>query len=46
LYDQIQANKVVRHVAYTILVGKLERKGLLGRSRHRWQDNSKMGLKI
>jgi hypothetical protein len=30
--------------AYRILVGKPERKRLLGRSRRRWEDNIKIGL--
>jgi len=41
-----------RHVAltgerrdiYRVLVGKLEGKGPLGRSRHRWEDNIKLDL--
>jgi hypothetical protein len=28
--------------AYRVLLGKLEGKGLLGRPRHRWEDNMKM----
>jgi hypothetical protein len=31
--------------AYRILVGKLERKRPLGRSRRRWVDNVKMDLR-
>jgi hypothetical protein len=31
--------------AYRILVGKLEGKRPLGRTRRRWMDSSKMGLK-
>jgi hypothetical protein len=31
--------------AYRILVGKPEGKGPLGRSRHRWVDNIKIGLR-
>jgi hypothetical protein len=30
--------------AYRVLVGKQERKRPLGRHRHRWEDNIKMGL--
>jgi hypothetical protein len=30
--------------AYTLLVGKAERKILLGRLRHQWVDNIKMDL--
>jgi hypothetical protein len=30
---------------YTILVGKLEWKRPLGKSRHRWQDNIKIDLR-
>jgi len=29
---------------YRVLVGKLERKRLLGRPRHRWEDNIKIDL--
>jgi hypothetical protein len=32
--------------AYKILAGKPERRRPLGRSRHRWEDNIKMDLKI
>jgi hypothetical protein len=32
--------------AYRILVGKPERKGPLGRPRHRWVDNIKMDLRV
>jgi hypothetical protein len=31
--------------AYRVLVGKPEGKRLLGRPRHRWEDNSKMDLR-
>jgi hypothetical protein len=31
-------------VLYRVLVGKPEGKGLLGRPRHRWEDNIKMDL--
>jgi hypothetical protein len=31
--------------AYTILVGKPERKRPLGRPKHRWEDNIKMDLR-
>ena len=31
-------------VAYRVLVGKPEGKGSLGRTRHRWKDNSKLDL--
>jgi hypothetical protein len=31
--------------AYRILVGKPERKGPLGRHRHRWEDNIKINLR-
>jgi hypothetical protein len=34
-----------RKGAYRILVGKPERKGQLGRPRHRWEDNIRMDLK-
>jgi len=34
-----------RRGAYRILVGKLEGKRPLGRSRHRWEDNIKVDLK-
>jgi hypothetical protein len=30
--------------AYRVLVGKSERRKPLGRPRHRWEDNIKMGL--
>jgi len=30
--------------AYRVLVGKLEGNRLLGRPRHRWEDNIKMDL--
>jgi len=30
-----------RRSAHWALVGKLERKGALGRPRHRWEDNTK-----
>jgi hypothetical protein len=30
---------------YEILVGKPERKRLLGRSRHKWKDNTQIGFK-
>jgi hypothetical protein len=33
-----------RRGVYRVLVGKLEGKRLLGRSRHRWEDNIKMDL--
>jgi hypothetical protein len=33
-----------RRGVYTVLVGKPEGKGTLGRSRRRWEDNSKMDL--
>jgi len=33
-----------RRVVYRVLVGKPERKRPLGRPRHRWEDNIKMGL--
>ena len=33
-----------RRGIYRVLVGKLEGKGLLGRCRHRWEDNIKMDL--
>jgi hypothetical protein len=31
--------------AYSILVGKYERKRPLGRPRHRWEDNTRMDLR-
>jgi hypothetical protein len=31
--------------AYSIMVGKLEGKGPLGRPRHRWVDNIKLDLR-
>jgi hypothetical protein len=31
--------------AYTIFVGKLERKRLLGRPRRRWEDNIRMDFR-
>jgi hypothetical protein len=31
--------------AYTILIGKSERKRPLGRPRHRWEDNIKVDLR-
>jgi hypothetical protein len=34
-----------RKVVYRVLVGKPEGKGPLGRPRHRWEYNIKMGLK-
>jgi hypothetical protein len=45
------SNGLKRHVArmrekrnlYRLLIGKLERKKSLGRPRHRWIDNLKMG---
>jgi hypothetical protein len=33
-----------RRGAYRVVVGKPEGKGPLGRSRHRWEDNTKMDL--
>jgi hypothetical protein len=33
-----------RRVVYRILVGKPEVKKTLGRPRHRWEDNIKMGI--
>ena len=33
-----------RRGAYKVLARKPERKRLLGRPRHRWEDNIKMGL--
>jgi hypothetical protein len=33
-----------RRGVYMVLVGKYEGKRPLGRSRHRWEDNIKMGL--
>ena len=33
-----------RRGVYRVLVGKPEGKRPLGRSRHRWEDNIKMGL--
>jgi len=33
-----------RRGAYRVLVGKPEGKGALGRSRHRWEDNTEMDL--
>jgi hypothetical protein len=33
-----------KRTAYRILVGKPEGKRLLGRCRHRWEDNIKMDL--
>jgi len=33
-----------RRVAYKVLVGKPEEKSLLGRPRHRWEDNMKSDL--
>jgi hypothetical protein len=33
-----------RRGAYRVLVGKLERKRLLGRPRRKWEDNIKMDL--
>jgi hypothetical protein len=32
-------------IGYNILVGKSEGKKLLGRPRHRWEDNTGMDLK-
>jgi len=34
-----------RRGAYRVLVGKPEVKRPLGRSRHRWQDNTKMNFR-
>ena len=31
---------------YRVLVGKLEKRRLLGRPRHRWEDNIKMDLQV
>jgi hypothetical protein len=31
--------------AYRVLVGKPERRKLLGRKRRRWEDNIKMGIR-
>ena len=31
---------------HRVLVGKPEGKGPLGRPRHRWEDNIKMGLEV
>jgi hypothetical protein len=39
------ARMVMKRNAYMILVGKPEGKRPLGRSRHRWVDNIKMGLR-
>jgi hypothetical protein len=36
---------VERRGAYRVLVGKAERKRLLGRPRYRWEDNNKIDLK-
>jgi len=33
-----------RRGVYRVLVGKYERKGPLGRPRHRWEDNIEMDL--
>jgi hypothetical protein len=33
-----------RKEEYSILIGKLEGKGPLGRPRHRWKDSIKIGL--
>jgi hypothetical protein len=33
-----------RRGVYRVLMGKLEGKSLLGRPRHRWEDNIKMDL--
>ena len=33
-----------RRGVYRIVVGKSEGKRLVGRTRHRWEDNIKMGL--
>jgi hypothetical protein len=33
-----------KRVIYMVLVGKPEEKRLLGRPRHRWEDNTKMDL--
>ena len=38
------ANKEKRRVVYRVLEGKPEGKSPLGRCRHRWEDNIKMGL--
>jgi len=35
---------VERRGVYRVLMGKPEGKRSLGRSRHRWEDNIKMGL--
>jgi hypothetical protein len=34
-----------RRCAYWVLVGKPDRRRLLGRPRHRWEDNMKMDLR-
>jgi hypothetical protein len=41
---QCSTHGVTRN-AYRILVGKPEGKRPLGRPRHRWEDNIKMGLR-
>jgi hypothetical protein len=33
-----------RRCVYRVLMGKPERKKLLGRPRHKWEDNTKMDL--
>jgi hypothetical protein len=53
LNDQVKENEMGRACsangakrnAYRIFVGKPEGKGPLGRPRHRWVDNIKMGLR-
>ena len=41
----IVARMVPRRDAHRVLVGKAERKRLLGRPRRRWEDNIKMAVK-
>jgi len=45
MYDtQIISKQFFLNNLYRVLMGKPEGKGPMGRSRHRWEDNIKMGL--
>ena len=42
---RVAKNRVVRRRAYRVLVGKPECERALRRSKHRWEDNTKMDIK-
>jgi len=43
-FERLKKKYGERKGVYRVLVGKLERKRLLWRPRHRWEDNIKMDL--